>query len=732
MKRFTFIAIILTLAAQLFAQGRIIIPEPPVDFLPQMVFLQKVDADIQIKEGAATVKLEQTFFNQSPQRLEGTYLFPLGHEAQISDFYLYINGIKTKGQLLDGKQARQTYENIVRSMRDPALLEYSDYNLFKARIFPIEPHQARTIELSYYQILESDNGLFRFTLPIRQSGQGDIQEFQLNLNLENKATLANIYSPSHNISVSRNGNGSAIISFTQSNMEGDKDFILYYSLADQEINSSLVNFRPRTDKDGYFLFMASPDIRLQQKKQIARDFIFVMDVSGSMGGNKIEQARNALHFCLNNLQSQDRFEIISFSSSINSFQNQLKTASAEQLDNARYFVNNFTANGGTNIDGALQRALQLKPQNDERPTAIVFLTDGLPTEGEQNITRILQNVSDAKKDFVRIFSFGVGYDVNTYLLDKLSSDSHGSANYVKPGENIEKEVSAFFSRISAPVLTDIQLAFDGVQVYDMYPAKLNDMFAGQRITVFGRYRQSGKAKVRLSGRQGERKLNFDYSFNLDNRETENEFVAKLWANRKVTQLLEQIRFNGENQELVNSVKSLAMEFGIVTPYTSYLVTEQKEEFARFEAQAVDGIVLPATAQRTMSLQKAREVQAEEDEESVGSSGFFDAFASAPKKASAASGKGAVMSSRIMNKVATSEQSKDMLITIKYISGKMFQLKNGIWQENKIDTSNQNIQKIAFLSTEYFKLANSSSTVKRILALGEKVVFRWENKVYQVE
>jgi len=728
MKRFSLVLILLSLSYNLWAQGRIIIPRPPRDFKPGQVFLKEVSAQIDLTDGAGNITLEQTFYNQSNHRLEGEYLFPVPHDAQLHDFYLYINGKKTKGQLLENKQARQTYEQIVRSMRDPALLEYSDYNLFKARIFPVEPKQQRRIELSYAQVLKSDNGLYRFTLPIRQSGQGQIESFKMTLNLESKSTLANIYSPSHKIEVKRTGKRKAVITLDTQHLEGNKDFLLYYSLADQEINSSLLTFRPRTDRDGYFMFMASPDFSIKQTKTIAKDIIFVVDVSGSMGGEKIKQARNALRFCLNTLNAEDRFEIISFSSGINAFQTELKSAESEQLDNARYFVSNLSANGGTNINEALQRALQMKSQDDQRPTSIVFLTDGLPTEGEQNIGRILQNVQDAQKDFVRIFSFGVGYDVNTFLLDKLSQDSHGSANYVKQGENIETEVSSFFAKISTPVLTDPQLEFKGMQVYDIYPQKLPDIFKGQRVTIFGRYRKSGKTSIVLNGKQAEKNRRYSYSAEFKPRESNNAFIAKLWANRKVSHLLTQIRFNGENPELVESVKALGMEYGIVTPYTSYLVTEQKKELELVQNLAEAGT---ASSRRMEARQRARTSQFTADEELVGSGASFSAMTAQPQKAAASSGKGAVMSSRIMKKIAASEKEQDMLLTIQRLAGKTFQLKNGIWIEDGIGDIEKVDVEIKFLSDAYFKLSKTHPKLNRILALGEKVVFKWQDKTFRI-
>ena len=719
----------LFIASILFSQGRIIIPEPPPELPTKQIELKNVDAQISIKENVGTITLEQTFSNPSRFRLEGEYLFAIPDEANVNEFYLYIDGKKTKGRVLDSQEANKIYTDIVRTMRDPALLEFVGHGLFKARIFPIEPNSERKIELSYNQIVRQDNNMYRFTLPIRQCGQGSIAQYHMKIELEADRELANIYSPSHQIQINRKDARHVTITLEQTNIESTKDLIIYYSLAQNEINANIFTFRPRTDKDGYFLFYASPKYQIDQKTKIAKDFIFVIDVSGSMQGEKIEQAREALKFCINGLNKEDRFEIITFSSSINNFQRELKKAGQDEIENARYFINNLNANGGTNINEAMLTALKLKTERNERPTNIVFLTDGLPTEGEQDINTILANIKNAGNDFIRIFSFGVGYDVNTFLLDKISSDSHGSANYVKPGENIEREISTLFAKISSPVLMDPQIDFANANVYDVYPQKLPDIFQGQSVIVVGRYRNPGDVTIVLSGKQGNTTRKFEYNINFERRNSDNDFVDNIWANRKVSHLLTQIRFNGENKELVESVKALGEEYGIVTPYTSYLVTEQQEEMAAVEREVqIRGG--GASARRMQSAQMARDKKAEVDEEALGGGGFYDAMTKVAAAPSAASGKGAVMSSRVQKKIANTEQSTEMLITMKRVINKTFYLKDGIWTENGIDTNKDSIA-IKFLSKEYFDLLQKDNQLKDILAIGEKIIFKWDNKIYKI-
>ena len=713
-----------------FGQGRIIISHPEINSPQKQISLQNVDARVRLINGVADVTLEQVFRNHSRVNLEGEYLLSLQLGAQVHDFHLYIDGKKTQGQILDATEARKVYTDIVRRMRDPALMEYAGYGLFKTHIFPITAGQDRKIEVAYSEILQKQSGTFSFELPIRQSGEGSIEKFHLIINLQAESPIANIYSPTHDISVERKGDRNATISVEQTNLPGDKNFILYYSLGNQEINGTLLSFRPRTDQDGYFLLLASPRFGEVNHLPISQDVIFVIDVSGSMQGEKIEQAKGALEFCVNALSTKDRFDIINFSSSINNFQGRLDYAGSERKENARYFIQKLSAAGGTNINEALNSAFRLIEPAKERLTTIILLTDGLPTEGETDVSKILQNSRNENKNGVRVFCFGIGYDVNTFLLDKLGKENHGSASYIKPGENLEKEVSGFFAKISEPVLTNPKIEYDRASLSDIYPQDLPDIFKNDRIALFGRYHNPGELNITLKGNQGGHTKSFSYSFKLEQRNQDNEFISKLWANRKVDHLMDQIRFNGENPELVESIKKLGLEFGIVTPYTSYLVTEEKKELAFVQNQIASGNTDPAVL-RIESARELRDQKAGEDEESIGSSTFYDALMSQAMPAAKSAGKGAVMSSRIRKKMATTDKASEMIMTIRRVGSKTFQLQQGIWSEIGLENKNGVKKTVIAYSDAYFKLGEREPEIQKILSLGERVQFEWENVIYEI-
>lgn len=721
--------LLLFAASAVYAQGRVIFQEIPPDSKILEMELRSTKTEAVVKSGIATVTVEQVFHNPTNQRLEGEYVFMLPGEAQVHDFHLYIDGKKIKGELLDGNQATEIYRNIVRTLRDPALLEYAGYGVFKARIFPIEPKSDRKIELTYAQILKYQKNDFKFVYPVKQAGMRKSDNFYLSLRLQEQTTIGNIYSPSHSIQIQRDGPKSAKVTLEEKN--ASKDFTLYYSVSQGDIHHTLLSFRPRTDRDGYFILLLNPNQERTERHRISKDIIFVTDVSGSMQGDKMQQAKEALKYCVKALHPNDHFEIIAFSSTIQFFQGHLSPAGEDSKKNAEYFINNLNASGGTNINEALQRTLDLKNQEDRRSTDIIFLTDGLPTEGETGIENILKNVKQTENEFIRIFAFGVGYDVNTFLLDKLSQDTRGRSDYVKPGEAIEAAISSLFGKISSPFLTDVTLEYSGVQVLDSYPLHISDIYQGERVSLLGRYRRSGNANIILRGKQGDQPKKYTYSVTFAERENENEFISKLWANRKVNHLLSEIRYKGENAELVESIKNLGKGYGIITPYTSYLVREQQVELAILNdlVAAGEGGV---SQNRLHIRRKDREEKAEADDESIGSDAFYESMLLAPLSAEKSAGKAAVLSSRALKKLEVSDKEEEMLLTVQRIGGRTFTLRGGVWVENSIAQDSQPDTRITFLSDAYFQLLESTPIVRKILGLGEQVSFRLNGKTILIE
>jgi len=339
---------------------------------------------------------------------------------------------------------------------------------------------------------------------------------------------------------------------------------------------SLLTYR-EAGKDGYFLLMLSPKDTVTERELVNKDIVFVLDTSGSMSDEgKMEKARSALLFGVRNLRDGDRFNVINFAGEEHLMENGLIAASGSGKKRGEDFVNKLAPTGGTNINDALRAALRQFDSSD-RPKMLVFMTDGLPTVGESNVNKIIANAKELKVENLRLFTFGVGYDVNTLLLDKLAAENSGAAEYIEPKEDIEVKISNFFTKVNSPVLTDLEINFGGLQIDYLYPRKLTDVFKGTQLTLIGRYRNASDIQnttLRLQGKSGRETRNFEYK-NLDfpMRAEYNNFLPRLWASRRVGWLVEQVRSNGENKELRDEIVDLGTRYGIVTPYTSYLATD---------------------------------------------------------------------------------------------------------------------------------------------------------------
>jgi len=463
-----------------------------------------------IRDQVAVTKVEQVFQNSTSRDLEATYIFPVPEGASITDFALYIGGKRVAGELLPREKARAVYTDIVRRMRDPALLEYLDSRLFQVKVYPVPARARQKIELEFTQLLPRDGELNRYEYPLRTTGEAarTLEDFSVAVELTSKETLTNIYSPTHRVGITRKDDHHAVIGFEEDRSLLDRDFVLYYAVSKSDLGLNLITYRPDPEKPGYFLMLISPRQEMAEEKVLPRDITFVFDTSGSMQGGKIAQARSALRYCVQGLKPTDRFNIIAFSTTTEPFRDGLVPADEENIKAALAYIDSLEARGGTDINSALTEALGYEV-SQERPYTILFLTDGRPTVGVTDIKEILKNVTRANKARSRIFVFGVGDDVNTHLLDRLAGENGGLSRYVRPREDIEVKVSSLFEKIRRPVLTEVKLEVPGVRVRDCYPVELGDLFAGTQLTLLGRYEKPGDTVIRLTGTARGRRRTFD-------------------------------------------------------------------------------------------------------------------------------------------------------------------------------------------------------------------------------
>ncbi len=692
-------------SATAFADG-IIIPEPPFcgaercpgPFPITQLAIRYHRVSVRIEDQVAVTHVDQVFRNDNGFTVEGTYVFPLPPGAVVTNFTLWIDGQPVEGQVLTREQARQTYEDIVRSLRDPALLEYVDRGAVQASIFPIDPGAERRIELEYTQVLQADQGLlhYRYPLNTEKFSTQPLEQVTLRVEVDSRDPIQAAYSPTHDIDLIRDDAHSLVATYEASDVLPDHDFELFYSVGEDRLGLQLLSARdPGDGRDGFFLLMASPAFEADLET-VAKDVLLVIDRSGSMDGEKIEQARQAAIYVLEHLDRNDRFNLIAFSSATEAYARDLRPA--DEAPQAIAWVEQLAARGSTDINRALLEAVAQLDR--ERPGILLFLTDGLPTEGITDREAILDNLEEAAPASVRLFSFGVGYDVDAILLDSLSETHHGATTYVLEDQQIDEIVSGFYAKVSTPVLTDLRLDLSDAGAYDLVPERLPDLFAGGQLIVVGRYRRPGELTARLSGEVAGRSETFTFP-ELRLRESGGpDFLPRLWATRKIGALLSDIRLHGADEETVEQIVRLSIEYGIVTPYTSYLVTEPKALGAEAIGQIAADALESYKAQPTQASGQAA-VERSAAESALGGA----TFAPAP------SGEAAEL--------------------VRLAGGRTFRLIEGVWTDTAFDPEAMDTLDVPFLSPDYFALAASRPDVGAALALGVQVIVVVDGTAYRM-
>jgi Ca-activated chloride channel family protein len=707
------VALVLGPSAPVLADG-IVIPHPPPDVpILEVPFLtiKYHRVTVTIEDQVATTHVDQVFVNEGRHEVEGTYIFPLPEEATISEFSMWVDGEKLEGQVLERDEARRIYEDIVRSRRDPALLEYVGRDAFQASIYPIPPGGERRIELEYSQVLEMDNGLVEYVYPLNTEkfSPRPLEEVVVNVTIRSNEPLKAIYSPSHDVDIVRRGDHNAVVGYEEYGVKPDRDFVLYYTVSPEDVGVNLLSYKPDRRGDGFFLMLAAPKVDVDRQQVIAKDVILVLDVSGSMRGEKIDQAKEALNYVLDDLHDEDRFNIIAFSTSTRSYARDL--VPADERGEARDFVDRLQAAGSTDINRALLEALDMA---GTRPAIIIFLTDGLPTVGEIDIDRIIDNVGEAAPKNARIFPFGVGYDVNTALLDTVAENHRGASGYVRPEEAIDEKVSAFYAKVSTPLLADLEIDFGRVDVEDIYPYPLPDLFAGTQLVVVGRYREGGDTEITLRGEVNGQPETFRYDDVRFEREGGEEFIARLWATRKIGYLLQQIRLHGEQGEMVDEIVELSIRYGIITPYTSFLV-EETEMALREEGRSwfVEEVEKEVEAGAPMSGEAAVDRSVQEKALSQAA-----APAVAPTMVPGVAG-------------GVTDEHGNEINPVRYVGDKTFILHNGVWTDTAYDPDQMEPVPVSFGSDDYFALVAARPEWGRYLALGDHVIAVLEGTAYEV-
>jgi Ca-activated chloride channel family protein len=698
-----------------------------------------------VVDQTAEFTVEQTFHSDAEMQLEGTYLFPLPEGAAVGKFAMTMGGKMVEGSVIEANEARRIYQSIVSRRRDPGLLEYMGRGLFQARVFPILPHSDLTIRLVFQMVLRDDTGTLELRYPLaseRLNGQ-PVDEVVMDVKVESSVDLKTLWSPSHEVAIARDGERKARVSFERSGRRQDKDFLLYIGRSPDAVGFSLVSSRA-AGEDGTFMAVFAPRQNASGVEIYAKDVIYVVDVSGSMAGEKMVQAQKALKLGVSMLRAGDRFNVISFSTGLASFREGLVEASADVKAAAAQWIDALQAVGGTNIEGALDAAL--RAQASGRLPLVVFITDGRPTVGERDTEMLLKRAMAANVAKARIFTFGVGHDLDVGLLDRLAEGTNGLRDYVTPGEDLELVTGRFFTKVDRPVMTDVTVEL-GSGVYDVYPQRIPDLFAGSQVVLFGRYKDAGERTLLLRGKMGGKEIVLEHRGTL-NASGGPGWLARLWSHRKVAFLLDEIRLRGESKELVDEVIRLATRYAIVTPYTAGLVVEDGE----LEA-AGRGFDAPQR-ERALRLPGMREPRDAAPVPSLGGlSGPTGGGggrlapgsvappttpppAAAPAPDSSWQPKESEELKRMKDKTVLDEDAVEDAVgkareRVQAVGSRSFVKKSdGRWVDTAWNGKGETT-KVEAYSEAWMALMAKGDEVARILALGERVVFVLEGTTYEI-
>ena len=734
--------------------------------------IQSISMDASIKDQVAEVQLSQVVRNNSSVQMEASFVFPIPPDAAITRFTLMIDGKEVPAKLYTKDEARRIYENIVRTRRDPALLEYIGYGALQTSVFPLPPHGQRSLSLRYSQLCRLDRDTVEFLFPLTPGklSSKPIEQFRLNVRLNSSQPIKSIYSPSHAVSVERPDDRSAIVRYEQGGFNAADDFRLLWQLSQQPIGATVMSYKPNDGEDGYFLLLASPGVRTEANKIINKTVIFALDRSGSMAGQKIVQARNALKYVLNNLREGDTFNIITYDDRVESFKPELQRYNDETRQAALRYVDSINDGGSTNIDGALRRAMEMIGDT-RRPTYVIFMTDGLPTAGEQNEGTIAANARSANRFGARLFAFGVGFDVNARLLDRLTTENAGTSEYVRPNQDIEASVSRFYSKMTAPVLTNLKLDLGGAEANRVYPRDLPDLFSGGQIIAVGRYRTAGATTIRLSGKVGPDQQTFTFPADLQGaaRDDTNAFVEKLWATRRVGEIISDLDLKGRNQELIEELVRLSTRHGILTPYTAFLADERTDLHAfSMNTRAADEQLFSNGKYSLGNVSGAEGIRQRADNQSQFKEAYvaanptnttpgwskdpaleLDSIALPKKDASGPSaggfggagrggslGGGYAQRSQVAGQQPASELAEAHRAAIQeraqVVNNQALYLRRGRWVDPSVTTDDEKkAEQVTQFTDRYFELARNNSNLRPFLALPEGCTVRVDGRVYQI-
>lgn len=715
-------------------QGRITRPPHPI-----RPIAPRSDADVRSSTRVSArldgqilqVDCEQTFVNDGASLREVEILIPVPADAVVTNGLLLADGREYPAEVLPAEDARRIYEEIVRSRRDPALIEIAGHGLIRLSAFPIPPGGSRQVSFRYSQSITPREGRLRLLFPIAVlAGLDRVGPLDLSLTIDGRESLAQVYSPSHDIVIEREGPRTASLRFEEQYPDPHETLEVIAVRDESPMGVDLRTARGHREED-YFLLAVSPGWNLlNERKQAPKTVIFVLDRSGSMQGSKFEQARRALLQMIEQTAPDDRFNLISFSGEVRSlFPDGPRRATAEARRRAGEWIRGLSATGGTAIADAIEEAYR----QIDRAGLVLFLTDGLPTVGEQDHDAILRRAR-SRGSSIRFYAFGVGYDVDATLLDDLARQGGGSVSYVRPDESVEEAIASLRQRVEYPCARNVRLQIDGARVHEVYPEGPRDLFAGEPLLFAGRVDPgAGRATVHLTadGPDG-RTIRDSWTVDFDDEEARSSAVPVLWASRKAADLIGRVRREGHDPEALAELQELSRRYGILNEEVALLAREDAP-VAELRVRpnwnsgggsrgGIDRNVDGTAGGASFSLPRASHVQGSSPELAIGSPAPRAGVGAEERK------KEVELSAKVWSlgdagSMAAIEKDDSGATETRTIGEVTFQNQGGIWVDTSIrdplPRETETIRVRAF-GAAYFELARAGGRIAEWLSLGERI------------
>ena len=705
--------------------------------------IERISSDVQasLEGGGRVVRYEITekFVNRGPGLGEADYIFPLPNGAAFEDLRLEINGELVSGETLPADKARQIYEDIVRRQRDPALVEWIGYGLVRARIFPLPTGEEKKVVVRFRSVVRREGSALRVdyargtepggqrtpvVMPAVERSDDDERTTgwsRFTLTIPRGADYGEPYSPTHSLRIRDRGDRREVrASGTAGNIT-----VLLPLRRPNEPSITVVAHAPDRE-NGYALIAISPPAA--RTRALPRDVTFVVDVSGSMRGAKLEQAKAAGRAILASLERGDRFRVIDFSTDVHSYRDGFIAATPENIRDARRYIEGLRAEGSTNISGALEEALDVdvtptRSGRLERMPFVVFVTDGEPTVGERNPDLIAAMAARLRNE-ARVFTFGVGAEIHAGLIEQLALEGRGTAHFVSGNESVERSVSLLAQRLTSPVLSNVRVRAEGVRLTNLHPVLPIDLFAGQDLVLLARYDGSGEARIQVETDSPDGRLTWTRDVRFPGRESDNAFVGRLWAAQRLGWLAAEKRKRGASSELDAEIKSLGEKFGIPTEFSSYLVLEPGMTVTSGLRRDA---AMPATAPANAASGRANEERARRlGEGSLQLSSVVvtgTASESQRKEQEFAAAKQAAQqrdAKSLADVDAASQVGDELQKNTRQVEQRTFKLVNGVWTDVRQTPTMRTVQVKPF-SPLYFELVQQLKGLGPTLALGERVV-----------